>query len=369
MSIAINTNKLIHLIAGIGLLATGACSSTEKKEAQTGIDTAIVVTVATPSANGQQGINVSGQIEAVQTANISTRIMGYITKINVQAGGHVSKGQLLATINNQDMLAKRAQADAMIAQADAAFKSAQKDKERFNNLYQQQSASAKEVDNINLQYASAKAQLEAARQMRNEVNASLSYTNLTAPFDGVVTQKLADVGSMANPGMPILTIEQSGSYQVSASVPESAISQIKQGMAATITIGSVNKVLGGTVSQINQSSQFTGGQYLVKIHIPDSEKQGLLAGMYANVNIPVKNTVADKSGSDQVLVPVSSIEYKDQLTGLYTIGSNNTALLRWVRLGKTQGSKVEVLSGLSANEQFIVSADSRLYNGASVKIK
>ncbi len=68
-----------------------------------------------------------------------------------------------------------------------------------------------------------------AKQMRNEVNARLGYTNLTAPFSGIVTQKLADAGSMANPGMPLLTIEQSGSYQVSASVPENTISQIHHG--------------------------------------------------------------------------------------------------------------------------------------------
>jgi len=69
------------------------------------------------------------------------------------------------------------------------------------------------------------------------------------------------------------------------------------------------------------------------------------------------------------MVPVSSILYKDQLTGLFTVGSNNTALLRWVRLGKNAGDKVEVLSGLEKNEQFIVSAEGKLYNGAIIKIK
>jgi RND family efflux transporter MFP subunit len=369
MNMIINSKKITLMVTGIGLLLLTACSSSEKKETTTGADAAILVTVSGPSAEGLQVLNVSGQVEAAQMANISTRVMGYITKLNVKVGDHVGKGQSLVSISNDDLLAKRAQANAMIAEAEAAYKNAQKDYERFGNLYKQQSASAKELDNVTLQYSSARSRLEAAKQMRNEVNATLNYTNLTAPFAGIVTQKLADAGSMASPGMPILTIEQSGSYQVSASVPENAINQVSRGTEATITISAVNKVIKGAVTEINQSSQFTGGQYLIKVHIPDNEKQGLFAGMYANVSIPIKQTSAIKTTGDQVLVPLSSIERRDQLTGLYTIGTNNTALLRWVRLGKTIGNQVEVLSGLAPHEQFIVSADGKLFNGAAVKIK
>lgn len=365
----IQTKRMLQLFAGAGILALSACSQKEIKDSTKNTETAIVVTVGTPSGDEQQGLNVSGQIEASQSANISTRVMGYITMLKVKVGDHVSKGQLLATISNQDILAKRSQTDAMIAEAKASVKSAQKDFERFTVLYNQQSATAKELDNVTLQYSAAKSRLEGARQMRNEANAMIGYTSLTAPFSGTVTQKLADAGSMANPGMPLLTIEQSGSYQVSAAVPENVINQIHQGAEAIITIKSIDKTIKGAVSQINPSSQFTGGQYLIKVSIPDKDKTGLYAGMYANVSIAVKENVAVKTTGNAVMVPLSSIENKDQLTGLYTIGNNNTALLRWVRLGKTYGDKVEVLTGLEKNEQFIVSADGKLYNGVPVKIK
>lgn len=355
-------------MAAIGILAISSCSSNVKKETQTGADTAILVTVSQPAADSNQGLTVSGQVEASQTANISTRVMGYITRINVKVGDRVSKGQLLATISNDDMLAKRAQTDAIIAQAEAGFRNAQKDYDRFTALYKQQSATAKELDNITLQYQSAKSGLEAAKQQRNEVSAMLNYTNLTAPFAGTVTQKMMDAGSMANPGMPLLTIERTGSYQVSASVPESEISLIKPGGAVTINVDAIHKVINGKTAQISPSSENSGGQYMIKVNIPDNEKQGLFGGMYANVIIPLTQAVKTNAGN-QVMVPASAIEYKDQLTGLYTIGSNHTALLRWVRLGKTQGSQVEVLSGLAANEQFIVNAEGRLYNGVAVKIK
>ncbi|MEO8887111.1 MAG: efflux RND transporter periplasmic adaptor subunit [Mucilaginibacter sp.] len=365
----IHKNRALQLFTAIGLLMLSACSSNEKKDTQTGADTAVLVTVSQPLTDAKQGLIVSGQVEASQMANISTRVMGYITRINVKVGDRVNKGQLLATISNDDILAKRAQADAMISQAEVGFKNAQKDYDRFTALYKQQSATAKELDNITLQYQSAKSGLEAARQQRNEVTAMLRYTNLTAPFAGTVTQKMMDAGSMANPGMPLLTIEQSGSYQVSASVPESEISLIKEGAPVTINIDAIHKVINGKIAQINQSSENSGGQYMIKVNIPDDEKQGLFGGMYANAVIPVKQTAQLVNANNQVMVPVSAIEYKDQLTGLYTIGSNHTALLRWVRLGRIQGNQVEVLSGLAANEQFIVSAEGRLYNGIAVKIK
>ncbi len=367
MNTMVYTKRTLQLFTGIGLLMLGSCSNKNSMAPDANTDSAIVVTVATPSGNEKQAINISGQVEASQSANISTRVMGYITKLNVNVGDHVNKGQLIASISNNDIVAKRGQADAMIAEASDALQNAQKDYDRFTALYKQQSATAKELDNVTLQYNSAKSRLESAKQMRNEVNAMLAYTNLTAPFSGTVTQKLTDAGSMANPGMPIVTIEQSGSYQISAAVPETQINQIKQGQAVTVNIKSINKTFTGKVTQINQSSQFTGGQYIIKVSIPDKEKNGLYAGMYANLAIASSNKV--EVATDAVLVPVSSIINKDQLTGLYTISANNTALLRWVRLGKTFGNKAEVLSGLDNSEQFIVSAEGKLYNGVPVKIK
>lgn len=358
----------ISLVIGVGMLALVACTSKKQQSDNAARGPAIAVTVAKPSASGENAIEASGQVQSSQTANISTRVMGYITKMNVNIGDHVHKGQVLATISNDDILAKRAQADAAIAQAEIAVKNAKKDYDRFQVLYKQQSASAKEVENMTMQYAGVKSVLETARQMRNEVNAMLSYTSLTAPFDGVVTQRSADAGNMANPGIPILAVERAGSFQVIASVSENSIGQLQPGQKATISIHAINKTIGGSVAEISTSSQATGGQYLVKINIPGAEKGGLYGGMYANVSIPIKSSANAQACSNSVMVPIYSIEQKDELTGVYTVSANNTAMLRWVRLGKTHGDKVEVLSGLDKNERYIISADSKLYNGEPVTI-
>lgn len=358
--------SLYYSLKIITLAGLNACAGGNEKKNETN-DKPVAVTLSVVVEATRSAILASGQVEAVQTANVSTRVMGRITDIFVKTGDRVNKGQLLARVWDEDIKAKRAQADAMIAEAEGAYATAQKDYDRFNNLYQQQSATAKELDNAKLQYNSAKARMAAARQMRGEINAVLSYSSLTAPFAGVVTQKLADVGSMANPGMPVLTIEQDEVLQVSASVAESDISRIHLGDPAAIQIKSTGKLLNGKIVQINPSSQFTGGQYIVKISIPRNDKNDIYAGMFAAVSIPMKDTRQEKS--DVVLVPLSAIVNRDELTGIYTVSAVNTAMLRWIRLGKTYGDNVEVISGLSREEKFIRSSESRLYNGAPVVVK
>lgn len=360
--------KTLSVIAFIATITVSSCSQTEQKTA-TVIDKPIEVKVSSAgvqSANGK--MEVTGQVEGVQSANISTRVMGTITSMRVKAGDQVKAGQVLFTINAADIKAKTAQTGAMIAQADAAMQSAKKDYERYTALYKQQSATAKELEQITLQYKSAQANLEVMKQMKNEVNANLSYTTVTAPFAGVISQKLAETGSIASPGMPVLTLEQTGNLQVSALVPENMITSIAVGNIVDMNINAAEKKLTGKIIQINTSSQFTGGQYVVKISLPTAETKKLYSGMYVNIEIPIKESSIHTVQNNAVTVPENSIVYKDQLTGLYTATAENTALLRWVRLGKKQAGQVEVLSGLSAGEQFILSADGKLYNGAPIKL-
>lgn len=361
-------NKII--VAGAFLSTFTAVSCGDKKQSEVAAtETPVEVVLASSGTNVANGnFEITGQIEGVQSANISTRIMGTITSMRVKAGDVVKQGQVLFTINATDIKAKTAQTEAMIAQAEAALKNAQKDYERFTTLYKQQSATAKELEQISLQYTSAKANLDAAKQMKNEVNANLAYTTLTAPFSGVISQKNAEAGSIASPGMPILTLEQTGNLQVSAMVPENLIAGISTGQAVEMYVQAVNKKVNGKVIQVNPSSQFTGGQYLVKISLPQAEMKSFYSGMYVKIMVPVNGKTSAADVNKIISVPESSIVYKNQLTGIYTITAENTALLRWVRLGKNQSGQIEVLSGLSEGEKYILSTKGNLYNGVPVTI-
>lgn len=372
MAISISKNNFKKMKNTIAILTLSAflfisCGKEKKETVQN--EPAISVKVSGISADNQsEFVTASGKIEAENSANVSTRMMGYVTKINVKVGQKVSAGQLLVSINNTDLQAKKAQVDASILQATAGYNNAKKDYERFVALFAQQSASQKELDDMTSRYEMAKASLEGAKQMRNEVMAQFNYSNITAPFSGVVTNTFVKEGDMANPGMPLVSIEGTNQMQVTAMVSESDITAIQNGMKAKVLVKSTNEEFSGTVIEVSSSAKNTGGQYLVKLNLSKVDKK-VLAGMFVNVQFPILNKTKETSNStDKVVVPESALVHQGQLTGIYTIGNENTAILRWLRIGKSFGNQVEVLSGLNSNEQYIVSAEGKLYNGAKVKI-
>lgn len=303
----------------------------------------------------------SGTVEAVQNADISTRMMGYVRRLHVQPGDKVRRGALLIEINNADLAAKKAQVKANIISAEAAFANAEKDYERYKVLYQEQSASQKEMDDIDARYRMTKANLEAARQMEQEVLAQMAYVQIKAPFDAVVTNTFIKEGDMANPGMPLLGLESPEQFQVVAMVPESDIDKVKRDTEAQVHLKSLDKWISGHVSEVSSSSRNTGGQYLVKVKLKPSEAD-MKTGMYASVKFPL----AEAEPSEQLVIPSEILVHKGQLAGVYTITEDNTALLRWLRLGRTVGEGVTVLSGLKPGETIIVAAEGKLYNGAKV---
>ncbi len=340
----------------------------DKKETANNEPAIAVQLSGTTNDNNSPFVTASGKIEAENSANLSTRMMGYVTKVHVKVGQKVGAGQLLVSINNTDLHAKKAQVDASILQATAAFNNAKKDYDRFVNLYAQQSASQKELDDMTARYEMAKATLEGARQMRNEVMAQFSYSNITAPFSGEITNAFVKEGDMANPGMPLVGIEGASRLQVTAMVSESDISSITNGMTVKVMVKSLNKEVAGKVSEVSGSAKNTGGQYLVKVNLNQIDKS-ILSGMFVNVQFPVENKKESTNlVFDKVMVPEIALVKQGQLTGIYTVGNGNTAILRWLRIGKSFGNQVEVLSGLSANESYIVSADGKLFNGAKVQL-
>jgi len=357
--------KQIIITVAIAISLITSCGS-DHKTARADSIAPVSVQVSSVVADGNNPfVTASGKIEATNSANLSTRMMGFVNKINVKVGDKVQKGQLLISINNADLQAKRAQVNANITKATAAYKNAEKDYNRFKNLFADNSASQKEMDDMTAHFEMAKAGLEAANQMKNEINAQFAYVNIRAPFNGVVTNKFIEVGDMANPGAPLIAVEAPKKFQVTAMVAESDISQIKSGIKVAILVKSINETISGKVTEVSTSAKNTGGQYLVKVAL-DKTDAAILSGMFATVQFPVEK----KAGATSlVLVPSTAIISNGSLHGIYTVSEQKTALLRWLRLGKTYGDQVEVLSGLNATEQYIVSADGKLFNGAKVVIQ
>lgn len=342
-------------------LLLASCGGNEQKETVKA-DAPIKVEVLTVNT-GSRGnfLSSSGTISAVKTANLSTRNMGYVDNIYVSVGEKVSQGQLLLSINNADLQAKQAQVNAQITEATAAFNNAEKDYNRFKNLFADNSASQKELDDITANYNMAKARLEAANQMKNEIDAQFAYVNIKAPFSGIITGKFIEKGNMANPGMTLLTIENPEVLEIKTRVPESQIAKISAGMPVSVLIKSLNESVDAKITEVSASSQQTGGQYLVTA-VLNENPEGLRSGMFATVNFPVESNGIEAA----ILIPVDAVVNRGQLSGIYTVSESNTAILRWLRLGRIHGNEVEVLSGLQNGERLIVNAEGKLYNGANV---
>ncbi|SFT00284.1 RND family efflux transporter, MFP subunit [Zhouia amylolytica] len=356
------TNKNLILLALVALSLQSCGTDHSNKSESSEI---ISVKVSTVNVDQKEGVlNASGKIEAVNSANLSTRMMGYVNKIYVNIGEKVKKGQLLVSISNNELQAQRAQVNAKITEASAAVNNAKKDYERYKNLYEQNSASQKEFDDVTANFKMAKARLEAANEMKNEIAAQFAYINIRAPFNGVVINTFIDEGDMANPGVPLLAIEGPGKFEVTAMVPENEISNIKSGIPVAVFIKAIDTTIKAQVSELSISAKNTGGQYLMKAVLDDTEAP-VLSGMYATVMIPTEN----KLKTSTVYLPKDVLVKKGQLTGIYTLSEQQTAILRWLRIGKTFGDKVEVLSGLNPDESYIVSAKGKLYNGAKVSIE
>lgn len=357
--------KNIHFLAfAFAVLFLTSCGSDEKKDPIASAPS-ISVKVAKVAANTNNPfLMVSGKIQAAQSADLGTRMTGYVDKVHVNVGDKVTKGQLLLSINNADLEAKKAQVAASITQAKVMYNNAEKNYKRYQNLYESKSISQKEMDDMTANYQISKAGLEAANQMKNEVNAQFAYSNITAPFSGIITSKNIENGDMASPGVLLISLEKPADFEVIAMVPETEISEIKKGTEVRVLVKSINAAISGKVTELSSSAKNTGGQYLVKIKL-EKTNTAILSGMFANVQFPI----ARKAASNMVLIPKEVLVTNGQLSGLYTVSQSNTAVLRWLRLGRDFGDEIEVLSGLNSGESYIISSEGKLYNGVKITIQ
>jgi RND family efflux transporter MFP subunit len=356
-------SKLIIAVALLGIIAI-SCGKKENKQA------VIAQKKVTATINVAQLTDYpilhsfSGKLEADKQSNLSTRVMGQISRIYVKPGQKVKKGDLLIQIRNQDILAKKAQVEASKVEATTAYESAAKDLKRFEALYASNSASDKEMDDIRTHYNMAKARLSAVEQVEKEVAENMRYASIRAPYSGVITSKFVQEGDMANPGMPLLSMESPSQWKVIARIPEADIAKVNLGDDVKIQLKSVEKEFSGKVIEINPSTTNTGNQYQAKvlITIPEDCSAKLYSGMYASV-------LFEHGTQQRILVPQNSLIHRGQLVGIYAVSQSGNALLRWVNTGKTFGDNIEIISGLSDGEKYVASSEGKLFDGALVATK
>lgn len=347
----------------LAVIALTACGKKDKQEQVEGEKIPVSIEKI-ELTEVPQVFEFTGKVSSQQQATLSTRLMGHIVDVLVKEGDAVKKGDLLVKIRNNDILAKQQQVEASIAGATAGYKSASADFERVSTLYNQNSATKKELDDITAHKEMSKARLSAAEKMKAEVNEMMRYASIRAPFNGTITQKFVYAGDMANPGMPLVAIEAPGQFEVVTRIPESDVLKCEVGDKVKVTIKSAGITIDGEITKVSPSNKYTGAQYETIIYLHPSEANLALirSGMFANVQL-------QKGSEKAVMVPQELVVERGQLTGIWTVTASNQALLRWVRLGRSVNGMVEVLSGLTGGEIIIVSNQGRLVDGKMVASK
>ena len=316
-----------------------------------------------------------GTVRAAQTSQVSSQTMGNIREVRAHEGDRVQSGQLLATIDDAQPRSTVDQATAAataaeqdVSAADSDLGLAQTTLKRYQQLYERKSVSPQEFDEVKARYQSAEARRDVARAGQAQANAalaqartSLGYTRVRAPFAGVVTEKKADRGTLASPGMPIFTIEDTRSYRLEAQVDESDIRLVHVGQVAPAMIDSLGDTqLSGKIVQIVPAADPASRSFLVKVELPADTR--LHSGLFGRAQF----ARGDRSA---LLIPRTSLLERGQLEGVYVLDANQVAELRYVTLGKSAGEKVEVLSGLQEGDKMVAAPGDRELGGKRIAIR
>ena len=285
--------------------------------------------------------DVAAVAEPFQQATLSTKLMGTVVEVLVREGDLVSAGQPLVRIDARDLTAKAAQASASVADAEANHREALAQATRIRALYADSAATKAQLDAAETGLARAEAAIQATRAGAAELGAVTAYSVVRAPFAGVVTQRLVDVGAFAAPGAPLVTVQDVGRLRIVASTTPDAARSVKRGAAidARIEGTRVRAIVEGVVPAT------AGNLYTVNAIVPNADR-ALLAGSTASLLLPLGRQQA-------LLVPAAAVRHEGDLTGVM-VRTADGAELRWVRVGRTVNGAVEVTSGLRRDDQIVV---------------
>jgi RND family efflux transporter MFP subunit len=312
-----------------------------------------------------------GTVRALQTSQLSAQIVGTVVAIHAQEGQRVRKGDVLIVLDDAQQRAALQRASAAvnaaqqdIAAADADYALANSTLGRYRDLYEKKSVSPHEMDEVQARAKSAGARrdqaqagIAQARALEQQARAGLSYTRIRAPFDGVVTAKQVDVGTLASPGLPLLTIEDTHRFRLEASVDEDDIRLIKMGATAPVAVDALGAELQGKIVQIVPAADPASRSFVVKLELPSEPR--LHSGFFGRARFA-------RGQRDAVVVPRTAVLDRGQLQGVYVVGADGQITLRFVTVGKPVGEMIELLSGVTAGERLVSAHGGRDLAGKKV---
>lgn len=303
--------------------------------------------------------SVPGSVVSDDRMDLSSRVVGFIQRIDAREGHKVSKGDLLVQIDPADIneAIRQGQADVVAARND--LDDAERDVEKYGKLAIDGYAPTETLRKSKVRRDIARSSLSKAEATLASANAQRTYASIVSPVDGVVVARYRNPGEMATTGQPILTLESRRNLVLRVFIPERQMVQVGQGMEVGARIDALPRGLVGVVSRLVPSGDPMTRRYQVDIALPTD--QPLLPGMFGRAEFPLGQVSA-------LLVPQAAVSRRGGLDGVFVVDSTGMARFRWLRLGREWQGQVEVVSGLSPNEWIAVQADERLHDGVAVAI-
>ena len=351
---------------------------------------AVVLVARKPISNA---ITLSGEFRPFQEVDVHAKVAGYIRKIYVDVGDPVKAGQTLAVLEIPELNAQLQGADAAVRRANDAVRRAKSDLARAESLHaathldyarlkeasvarpgliaeqELDDAQAKDKEG-EAQIASAEAaisesqnQLDVAAAAQKQLSAMSDYTRIVAPFKGVITRRNVDNGALVQAGtnsspqaLPVVSVAETDLLRLSLPIPESAVPLIRLGDVVNVHVSALDRKFDGKISRFAHSLDEDTRTMHTEVDVPNHGDK-IVAGMFADVTL---NLVK----KDSVLtVPIQAVTRNGSEASVLVVDPQGRIEERKVKLGLEGANNVEVVSGLSANEQVVIGSRSQFHPG------
>ena len=362
---------VVALVVVAALLVSGIWSRVRARttlKAETAQVALTAVSVVSPKQTAPtQEIILPGNVQPFITSPIYARTKGYLKKWYVDIGGRVKQGQLLAVIETPEVDQQLQQARSNLLTAQANLELASITKTRYQGLLKSKAVSQQDVDNAVGTYNANKAIVEADQAAVDQYTALVSFEKIYAPFDGIVTARNTDIGDLINSGSnanvktDLFHIAQPGKLRVYVNVPEQYSQGIKVGMTADLSLAEFpGRTFQGKLVRTADSINVTTRTLLIEVDV-DNPTGTLLTGSYAEVHLKVPEH------KSTLILPVNTLLFRSE--GLRVgVVKDGKVVLTAVTPGHDFGDRIEIVSGVTPDDQVIVNPPDSIVSGQAVQI-
>lgn len=339
------TAPVLLLLCAMALWTAGCHRSDEPRPAAPPLPTAKVRVQSVEAQTVTVTEEVVGSVRARLQARLEAKVAGRIAEMRAVPGQAVKAGEPLARLEVQEIRAR-------LDQALATQQQTASDLKRYTPLVERGAATPAEFDAVQARARTADAAVKEAQTM-------LGYAEIPAPFNGVITRKLADVGDLAAPGKPLLEMEDPAGLRLEADLPEAMLGRVKPGATMAVHVSGLAPELNGIVSEIAPAADPDSRTFRIKLDLPANS--GARSGQFGRVAVPVAESTV-------LQVPTSAVLRRGQLDLIFVV-IDQRAVLRLVRPGRRTGDKVEIASGLAVGDRVVVDNAASLVDGQPVDIQ